>query len=323
LATVIGLGCLLQYRVSDAFTCSVTAPGTQNFGNISPVSGAAASTTGTISVACTVAPLEGLLAGTHIKACLSIGGASGSNPRLLANGGATLQYNLYSDSAHTQIIGSASAAPPNPVSVDFNLGVLGILLGGTATQNTTLYAYLPASQTSAQAGTYSQSFSGSNALLNYTSYVGAAPSCSAAWTSGGSFPFSVSATVLNDCNISASNIDFGTSGVLGSDLIANGTVSAQCTAGDSYSIALNSGTTPGATLADRRMLSGGSSVVHYQLYTAANFSTVWGDGTAGTAPISGVGTGSGQSYTVYGRVAAQSTPAPGSYTDVITATITY
>jgi spore coat protein U-like protein len=186
-----------------------------------------------------------------------------------------------------------------------------------------LYAYLPASQTSAPAGAYSQSFSGSNALLSYTSYVGAAPTCSVAWTSGGSFPFSVSATLVNDCNISASNIDFGTSGILGSARTANGTVSAQCTAGDSYSISLNSGTTPGATLTDRQMRSGGGSVVHYQLYTASNLASVWGDGSAGTSPVGAVGTGSLQTYTVYGLVAAQSTPAPGTYTDVITATITY
>jgi len=267
--------------------------------------------------------LEGLLTGTHIKACLSIGGNSGSNPRLLANGANTVQYNLYADSTHTQIIGSAAAAPPNPLSIDFDLSFLGILLGGTTTQNVSLYAYFPAAQTSAPAGTYSQSFSGSNASLNYTSYIGAAPTCSAAWTSGGAFPFAVAATLINDCNISATNIDFGTSGVLGNALTASGSVSAQCTGGDSYSISLDSGTTAGATIIDRRMRSGGGSVVHYQLYTASNLSTVWGNGTAGTSTISAVGTGAIQTYTVYGSIAAQSTPAPGTYTDVITATITY
>jgi spore coat protein U-like protein len=315
--------CILHCSTAVAFTCNATSPGTQNFGNVSPVAGLAASTTGTIGVTCTVGLLEGLVNGTHIKACLSIGGAIGSNPRLLVNGANTLQYNLYSDPTHTQIIGSAAAAPPNPVSIDFDLGILGILLGGSATQNVALYAYLPASQTAAPAGTYSQSFSGSNALLNYTSYVGAAPTCSVAWTNGGSFPFSVSATLTNDCNISASNIDFGASGVLGSALTANATVSAQCTTGDSYSISLDSGTTPGATITDRRMRSGGGAVVHYQLYTASNHSTIWGDGTSGTSAVGAVGTGSVQTYTVYGLVAAQATPAPGSYTDVITATITY
>ena len=100
-------------------------------------------------------------------------------------------------------------------------------------------------------------------------------------------------------------------------------MSAQCTAGDSYSIALNSGTTTGATITDRLMRSGGGSVVRYQLYTASNYSAVWGDGSSGTSTVSAVGTGSVQTYTVYGMVGVQSTPAPGTYTDVITATITY
>jgi len=274
-------------------------------------------------VTCTVAPAEGLLAGTHIIACLSIGGASGSSPRTLVNGANSLQYNLYSDSAHTQIIGSAAAAPPNPVAVDFNLGLLGILLGGTSSQSVSLYTSMPSGQTSLQAGNYSQSFSGGNAAVNYTAYTGTTPTCSAAWTSGGSFPFTVSATVINDCNITATNIDFGASGVLGVALSANGTLTAQCTSGDSYSIALNRGATAGASLNDRLMSTGGGSVVHYQLYTAASYTTIWGDGTSGTSTVGSTGSGATQSYTVFGSVAAQTTPAPGSYSDTITATITY
>jgi spore coat protein U-like protein len=39
--------------------------------------------------------------------------------------------------------------------------------------------------------------------------------------------------------------------------------------------------------------------------------------------VSGTGIGSSQNYTVYGRVQAQTTPAPGTYTDTITVTVTY
>jgi hypothetical protein len=38
---------------------------------------------------------------------------------------------------------------------------------------------------------------------------------------------------------------------------------------------------------------------------------------------SGTGSGLGQSLTVYGLVPAQTTPAPGIYTDTIVATVTY
>jgi spore coat protein U-like protein len=39
--------------------------------------------------------------------------------------------------------------------------------------------------------------------------------------------------------------------------------------------------------------------------------------------VSGTGTGLTQPLNVYGRVAPQTTPQPGAYTDTIVATITY
>lgn len=322
LATALLMLC--HSHAALAYSCSAASPGTQNFGNVSPVSGNSYSISGTIAVTCTVAPLEGLVTGTVIRACLSIGLSSGSTPRSLANGSYSLQYNLYSDAAHTQVFGSVSSAPPTPVAVDFNLGLLGIITGGTSTVNVTLYGYVPASQISAPAGLYTQSFAGSNAAVNYTGYTGAAPACSGAWTSGGSFAFSVNATVINDCNISANPINFGSSGVLATALFATGAVTAQCTLNDNYTIALNAGTTVGATLADRQMtIAGGGSVAHYQLYTSSGYSAIWGDGTPGTSTLGGSGNGSNQTYVVYGQVPVQSTPKPGSYSDTVTATITY
>jgi spore coat protein U-like protein len=317
--------CLLIWHphTAHAVTCSATSPGTLNFGNVSPVSGNSYPVSGTITVTCTVGVLEGLLTGSHVFACLSISGATTSTPRSLTNGSNSLQYNLYYDSAYTTVWGSAASAPPNPVWVDFNLGLLGILLGGTGSLSVPIYGYLPANQISAPAGTYTQTFSGSTTSLNYTVYTGAQPTCSAAWTSGGNFAFSATATVVNDCNISATNINFGSSGVLGSALTRNGTITAQCTSGDNYSIGLNAGTTPGGTLGNRLMAGPGSGSVRYQLYTGSSFASVWGDGTSGTVTAGGTGTGSNQQYTVYGLVPAQSTPVPGSYNDTVTATITY
>jgi spore coat protein U-like protein len=39
--------------------------------------------------------------------------------------------------------------------------------------------------------------------------------------------------------------------------------------------------------------------------------------------VSGTGTGLTQTLTVYGRVAPQTTPKPGTYSDTIIATVTY
>jgi spore coat protein U-like protein len=315
---------LFQPHSAQAYSCTAASPGTQSFGsNVSPVSGNSYSFTGTIAVTCTVGALEGLVTGTVIRACLSISGSSGSTPRTLSSGGGTAQYNLYSDAAHTQVFGSVSSTPAAAVAVDFPLGLLGILTGGTATLNVSVYGYMPSGQTTLTAGTYSQSFSGTGTQLNYTGYTLTPPTCSGAWANGGTYGFTVNATVINDCNINATDIAFPNTGVLSSALYRTGTVAVQCTSGDSYSISLNAGTTTGSTVSSRYMVSALGGTVQYGLYTTGGYTTIWGDGSLGTATQGGTGTGSGQSFTVYGVVPIQATPAPGTYNDTVTATITY
>lgn len=88
-----------------------------------------------------------------------------------------------------------------------------------------------------------------------------------------------------------------------------------------YNIGLDAGTGTGATVAVRKMTSG-ANAVNYSLYSDSGHTTVWGN-TVGTNTVAATGNGSTQSYTVYGRVTAQTTPAPGTYTDTITVTVTY
>ncbi len=55
----------------------------------------------------------------------------------------------------------------------------------------------------------------------------------------------------------------------------------------------------------------------------ASRSTVWGDGSSSTQTHGGTGTGSNQSVTIYGRVAALTGVVPGSYADTVTVTVSY
>jgi spore coat protein U-like protein len=66
----------------------------------------------------------------------------------------------------------------------------------------------------------------------------------------------------------------------------------------------------------------GTAFVLYGLYRDAARSQAFGN-TIGTNTAAGTGTGLSQTLTVYGRVAPQATPAPGTYADTITATLTY
>jgi spore coat protein U-like protein len=66
----------------------------------------------------------------------------------------------------------------------------------------------------------------------------------------------------------------------------------------------------------------GTEVINYSLYSDSGRTTNWGN-TVGTDTVAATGNGSAQAYTVYGRIPPQTTPAPGTYTDTITVTVTY
>ncbi|MFD1561475.1 spore coat protein U domain-containing protein [Paraburkholderia silviterrae] len=295
-----------------AQTCSASATPV-SFGSVSPIAGAAVSATSSINVTCTW-PVITLT--PDVLVCLSLGGTS---PRSLTSGTNALIYDLYRDAAHTQPWGSIYSGT-TPISL-----IMAKPSGTTLTTTVTVYGQISAAQPAVPtvnnvSTTYSQTFGGNTTSINYQFYLLVAPTCASLTATGGTFAFSVNANVINNCNISATNVAFGSAGVLSSQLRATGAITAQCTNGDAYKIALNGGAS-GNVGARAMQRSGGGGAVNYQLYLDSRYSSAWGDGTGGTATAAGTGTGAQQSFTVYGQVPAQSTPVPGSYSDTITATI--
>ncbi|WP_345813419.1 spore coat U domain-containing protein [Paraburkholderia sp. PREW-6R] len=300
-------------RDASAQTCTAS-PSALNFGDVSPISLSAVAATGSITVQCSW-PLTTLT--PSVQVCLNMGGTS---PRYLASGANQMQYDLYQDAAHSLAWGS-TALGTTPISLVLDKPATGT----TASASVNFYGQIAASQpgvpTTGNASTiYSQTLSQTS--LNYGYFLLLSPGCAALTTSGGSFAFTASANVVNNCLISATNVAFTSTGVLSSALNATGTVTARCTNGDAFRIALNGGSS-GNVAARQLQRSGGGGTVNYQLYTDSGHTTAWGDGTAGTSMPTGVGSGNAVSITVYGRVPAQSTPMPGSYSDTITATISF
>lgn len=135
--------------------------------------------------------------------------------------------------------------------------------------------------------------------------------------------FGVQIVISAECRInSATDLDFGSSGVIATAVDATSAITVQCTNGTPYDIGLNEGLGTGATVDARLMTGTGSETVTYSLYTDAGHTSVWGN-TTGNDTVAGTGNGSEQAYTVYGQVPAQPTPAPGTYSDTITVTVTY
>ncbi|BCH21123.1 spore coat protein U [Mesorhizobium sp. L-8-10] len=134
--------------------------------------------------------------------------------------------------------------------------------------------------------------------------------------------FNVTITITSSCQInSASNMDFGSTGVISAAIPATGTIAVQCTNGTPYTVGLNNGATAGGTIAVRKMAGPSAQTVDYSLYKEAGHTNVWGD--TGADLVSGTGDGSAQNYTVYGQVPVQPTPGAGTYNDTITVTVTY
>jgi spore coat protein U-like protein len=144
--------------------------------------------------------------------------------------------------------------------------------------------------------------------------------------------FAVNLTIHAECLInSASALNFGSLGVLGG---AGGTtnndqtttVSVQCTDTTPFDIGLDAGTTTGGSTTVRKMLNqalGSTATVNYTLWQDAGRSTTnWGN-NVGVDTEAHTGDGASHSYNIYGRIPPQTTPAPGTYADLVTITVTY
>lgn len=155
--------------------------------------------------------------------------------------------------------------------------------------------------------------------------LGTAAVPSMAGTTSGSL--GVSATVISSCVVSGASLNFGsaidpTSASLPID--ASTTMTVQCTATTPYSVALNAGLNAGsASNFGARAMTSGSQTLGYQLYADALRTVVWGDGTSLSGVLPGVGTGSNQTLTIYGRLPSLTGTVPGIYADTVTVTVTY
>jgi spore coat protein U-like protein len=92
----------------------------------------------------------------------------------------------------------------------------------------------------------------------------------------------------------------------------------------SFTIALNAGANDGGSFARRRMRSNGTSFLHYQLYTKATRTIVWGDGTGGSSTVGAFCfVRCSTSATIFGRIPPRQAVRPGTYADTTLVTITF
>jgi spore coat protein U domain-containing protein, fimbrial subunit CupE1/2/3/6 len=299
-----------------ALSCTFTIT-SEAFGTIDVTNNTTFDTTATFSANCT-----GGTANANVRVCPNInngvGGASGSGTiRTMLNGASPLNFNLYQDAARTAIWGSYlwtwPAVTPPTINITLNSS-------GTGTATATIYGRVFASQQTLPPGAYSSAFSGTHTQIAY-SQTSSSTCATIGSTNAKQAAFTASATLPSVCRMTTTTVDFGTQGVLSTNIDVTGTITPTCSATTPYTIGLNGGNS-GATDPTQRKMANGAVLITYGLYRDSARTLAWGS-TTGTNTVAGTGSGLGQVLTVYGRVPVQTTPAPGTFTDTVIATVTY
>ena len=169
-----------------------------------------------------------------------------------------------------------------------------------------------------------------SALILSTTTIASLPSLAATTATG---TLLVKVVVTSSCvvntnatgTVTQALLDFGTtssfaSNVDGSTSTNSGQkIGVLCNNGTAWSLAFDGGSNVSST--QRRMAGGTSEYVPYNLYSDSTRATAIG---ISTAALTGTGTGSQQTYNVYGRIPAGTTlPSASTYSDTVTMTITY
>jgi spore coat protein U domain-containing protein, fimbrial subunit CupE1/2/3/6 len=116
-------------------------------------------------------------------------------------------------------------------------------------------------------------------------------------------------TELNDLTFPATT-------VITAPVTAQADLKLHCTTDTVFHIELDAGQGTSATTTTRYL----GDTITYSLYTDGGHADVWGEGAE---DVTGSGTGDEETFTIYGLIPLQTTPAPATYADIIRVTITY
>lgn len=304
-STMIGTGS------AHALSCtaSVSAPA---FGSPDILAGGAIDAVGSMSISCTGTGIERSIT---VLACpnMNLGSGNlgiGAPQRVLANGTNKLSFNLYQDAYATLWGGSpdmGGTAPAVLVALDSN--------GNGTSSSLPIYARIAAGQSTVPVGLY-QSLITVDVRSSTTTGFG----CDTVITNSSTSSFTISANYVSNCIMATSNLSFGTFGGLTAAIDAEAPLSLTCSTGGAYTLSLDGGQSAASDPTQRRMSKSGSTLI-YGLYRDAARLLPWGSDV--TTMRIGTGTGNAQTISVYGRIPVQAMPPPGTYQDVIVATVNY
>ena len=298
---------LISVSLAHAAVCTATVDDL-NFGSVDVIGNVATDTAADVTISC-----DGITPGTDsITVCGNLGagdGGSDAGIRQSVAGAGRLGYVLYQGDHATRWGSTDDASLGEPYRIDIPVS------GATAATTRQLYATVPRGQPTVPVGIYHAAFSSADAVFTYAE--GNLDCASPAGGTPTTASFAVSASVVANCLLNTSDLDFGRTGIIGDNIDAETSLSITCTPGADYAIGIDGG---GSADPSHRLLRSGSNTVSYGLYSDPGRGSIWGTATGST--LSGVGDGAGRTYPVYGRIPPQPAVA-GAYSDTVVVTITY
>lgn len=297
-------------------SCFVSGAFGMNFGAVSRNGRSASS-----SISFTCAPDYSTGRPFYYQACIFLGPgdwSAGQPTRRMTNyNNAFLNYDLFSDPAHTQRIGAPGSTPVYQVQaattgytpVTTLNPVFGLVYAGQSVPATGMF------QEEGILGTLRYRYSSTG--------FPASADCTSGGTGGGSVNFNssgVEATFDNACSVAATDIDFGAVPPPQSPLREHGNIRVQCAPGAAWRVGLDNGQAFDGTM---RRMAGARGYVRYQLYRDEANTQVWGNDTASMVAGTTDHAGNIASLTVYAQVPSQPDVAAGSYVDTVVATLYY
>lgn len=290
-----------------AQSCTVDLTPTMNFGTLVGLPTPASAITVTATVRCT-----NFLSST--KVCLGANAGTGTGSTVAGRRLSIttpqadfVTWGLFMDAAHSLPLSDTGS---QRIGLNFPFTFL-----ETRTQTATLYGLLTPGQTGKSVGNYLSTITVTATAVNNQN-----PDCASVNNPEDTATFDASVLINPACTIGSTPLVFGTY-TTGTTHNAASNLSVNCTRNGPYSITLDGGSVNNNVSARRMRLGPGPSTINYQLYRNSTRTQVWGNTVA--TQYSGTGNGNTQSIPVYGQVLSQGIKPAGTYTDTITATITF
>lgn len=137
--------------------------------------------------------------------------------------------------------------------------------------------------------------------------------------------FQVTATVVNSCVVSATELAFGsiTPTQEATALAKTSEISVTCSNAAPYTVSVGFGANAGTAEMRYMKNSVNEDKLAYNIFTEAAHTNVFGDGTAESKTVGLTGTGTAQKITVYGKLLQNQFVSSGTYADTLSVNVAY